>query len=159
MGSDSAGMCQVVGAMREIPTEAEWGDRSDFEVKWALKRFGGKSVEEVWTLFRDDPIETGLEGLHFAPTRVFLYYIAAFVRVIMDDTTRNSELAATIANAFLSLVASRAEEEPETILECWEEIEPALMRLANHQSDFDADVRVYGRFDDWVAEIRSKVGK
>ncbi|AMV37103.1 hypothetical protein [Planctomyces sp. SH-PL62] len=131
-----------------IPTEADWRSEAwDLDTEWAYKNFQGKSYDEAVRLFEENALRYQ-EDVMFMPSRVFGFYLKAYMGYLTSDASRGDSDA---ASCFLSLMDYKSEHEPDEIRPLWPEIEPVLRRLVEHQDDYDADWLIY---EDFRARVR-----
>lgn len=143
----------------ELPTPglAEWGPESDdLDESYARRVFFGKSVEETFPLFARNVIERASE-LRFMPIACFQFYMRAYRDYLLLESTLSNDMAPDAASCFIGLVSEKLEREPETVLPLMPELLPTLRHLALHQSEYDADIDIYGNFADKVAEIEGLI--
>lgn len=134
----------------QIPTEDDWhSEEWCDDTPWAYKHFYGKTIEEAVELFTENALGY-FEDVMFMPSRVFGYYLTAYANYLMSDAARGDSDA---ANGFISLIDARATDKPADLARVWPEVEPVLRRLAERQSDFDADWLIYGSFRSRIHEI------
>ena len=140
----------------KVPTKADWGDlKADPEVRYGYKKFGGKTIEEALSMFVDDPIERGAE-LRFSTVRVVDYYVFCYVNHLLSPA---SEGHSDVASVFIGLVLNRLERYPSQFEQVFDEIFPAVERVADEQYFFDADPNIYGSFSfkrDEILALRAK---
>jgi len=133
-----------------IPTEADW--RSEpwcLDAKYAYQNFHGKSLGEAVKLFEDNALRYQ-EDVLFMPSRVFGYYIKAYMTYLTSDAAQGDSDG---ASCFIALIAFKAEHQPADIAPLWPEIEPVLKRLADHQEWYEALWEVYGSFRSGIHKI------
>jgi hypothetical protein len=130
-------------ARPKIPTKADWGDLgADPEVRYGYKKFGGTSVDEALRLFSDSPIERTAE-LRYSTVKVVDYYILCYVKHILSA---ESEGHCDFASVFIGLVLDRMQRFPDQFRKVFSDVLPAIQRVADEQSFFDADTDIYGSF-------------
>ena len=140
----------------KVPTKADWGDlKVDPEVRYGYRKFGGKTIEQALPMFVDNPIERGAE-LRFSTVRVVDYYIFCYVNHLLSPA---SEGHSDVASVFIGLVLNRLERYPSQFERVFDEIFPAIERVADEQDFFDADTNIYGAFAfkrDEILALRAK---
>ncbi|MFZ6733459.1 hypothetical protein ACO0LG_16145 [Undibacterium sp. Ji42W] len=138
----------------EIPSEEDWGDyRNDLDQKYAHKMFFGKNLEEARLLFEGAVIER-TEELRFMPVIPFRYYIFAYCRYLTSTAVLGRWDASDAASCFLRLVESKLSDESDAISPIMNELMPTIEYVAKNQVLFDADVDIYGDFNEIFSEIR-----
>jgi hypothetical protein len=133
-----------------VPTEDDW--RSEvwsLDTEWAYKNFHGKTAEEAVPLFEESAL-IYQEDLTYMPSRVFGYYLKAYITYLMSDAARGDPDG---ASCFISLINFRIEHDRDDIIPLWPEIEPVLEKLAEHQDVFEAEWVIYGSFRARIHEI------
>jgi hypothetical protein len=133
-----------------VPTEDDW--RSEvwsLDTEWAYKNFHGKTAEEAVPLFEESAL-IYQEDLTYMPSRVFGYYLKAYITYLMSAAARGDSDG---ASCFISLINFRIEHKRDDIIPLWPEIEPVLKKLAEHQDDFEAEWVIYGSFRARIHEI------
>ena len=139
----------------EIPTEADWRSDSvdpdliNLDAAWAYKNFHGKTFDEAVRLFEDNALHYQ-EDLSYMPSRVFGFYLKAFIAYLMSDAARDD---ADAASCFFSLIRFKAEHDRARIIPLWAEIEPILKVFAKRQDDLGADWAAYGSFRSRIRQI------
>lgn len=83
------------------------------------------------------------EDLMYMPSRVFGYYLRAYLNYLLSNDSANDSDG---ASCFFSLIKYKLEWQPEDLQPLWPEIRPVLERLAANQPFFDADYDIYGSF-------------
>ncbi|MFZ6778822.1 hypothetical protein ACO0LD_18515 [Undibacterium sp. Ji83W] len=138
----------------KIPTEKDWGDyKSDLDQKYAYKIFFGKNLEEARHLFQGAVIER-TEELRFMPVIPFQYYIGAYYQYVTSPAVLSNRNAPDAASCFLRLVESKLSDDPVSISPLMKELMPAIEYLAKNQALFDADIDIYGDFNEILLEIK-----
>ncbi|MFZ6681757.1 hypothetical protein [Undibacterium sp. Tian12W] len=137
----------------QIPTEEDWGEyKNDLDQKYAHKMFFGKNLAEARLLFEGAVIERTGE-LRFMPVIPFQYYIGAYCQYVTSPAVLNNRNASDAASCFLRLVESKLRVDPDSISPLMKELMPAIEYLAKNQVLFDADVDIYGDFNEIFSEI------
>ncbi|WP_374585315.1 hypothetical protein [Pseudoduganella sp.] len=135
------------------PGDAEWaGYENDWDARYAHEGLFGKSVEQVQHLFEERNPLSLAEDLHFMPYAAFQYYIFAFAQFLLSDSAPGESDA---ASAFLNLLITRESEEPGSVSELYAQLKPTVEFVATHQWYFDADLDIYGSFEDLGDRIRA----
>lgn len=126
-----------------IPTEDDW--RSEplcLDGEWAYKNFAGRTADEAVRLFEENAPHYQ-EDLLYMPSRVFGYYVRAFLKYLESDPAR---IQPDAASRFVGLIELLASSEPDRLRPIWGEVEPVLRRVVERQDEYDADWCVYGSF-------------
>jgi hypothetical protein len=132
------------------PAREAWGILSvDPEVEYGYGLFGGKTAAEALPLFAENPMERAAE-LQFAPAAVFNYYIFCFVELLLSPQGAGES---DMASCFLRLVRSRMASNGAELAPVWDRLEPAVTKVAQDQSFYDADASIYGSFAEMALEI------
>ena len=135
----------------KIPNEEDWGDwKADLDTSYAHKIFFGKSKSEAIELFADSAISRQ-EDLMWMPNPPFQYYIQAYKEYMLSD---RSEGDSDGASCYLSLIKFKLEEEPDQVIEIFEELLPSLEIVAGRQTFYDADIAIYGDFKKRLSDIK-----
>ena len=133
-----------------VPSEDDWrSEEWSLDTGWAYKNFHGKTTEEAVQLFKENAL-IYQEDVMYMPSRVFGYYLKAYIKYLMSDAAKGDSDG---ASCFISLINFKAEYKRDDIVPLWLEIEPVLKRLAEKQDDFDAGWAAYGSFRSRVHEI------
>ena len=148
-----AGAEQATSAERyrmNVPTEEDWrSEEWGLDTAWAYKHFYGKTTDEAVQLFAENAL-CYQEDVMYMPSRVFGYYLRAYINYLLSDAAKGDSDA---ASCFISLINVKSEHARKDIVPLWPEIEPVLKKLAEHQDDFDADWFPYGCFRSKINEI------
>jgi len=136
----------------DVPTPEDWGDLTeDHEVEYGFETFGGKTIDEALSLFRENPSERAAE-LHFAPTKVFNYYAFCFRQLLMSPESRGEF---SMASSFLGLTLIHAQKDPSALTPVWNELIEAVRFVASNQEFYDADVDIFGSFEELRIQIET----
>jgi hypothetical protein len=128
-----------------VPSRADWGDyESDPDVRYAYRLYGGKPIDQSMPHFIDNPIERASE-LRFAPFVIFRYYVHCFASYLRSAQAAGES---DMASVFLRLVRDMSVNYPDEFAEFYPEIRPAVEHVADNQAFFDADVDIYGSFEE-----------
>jgi hypothetical protein len=134
----------------KIPSRKEWGDfEGDLEAEYAFKIFFGKSTSEAVALIRENPIERASE-LRFMPPAPFRYYVLAYRDYVLSRKSRDDSDA---ASCYLRLIEQKIIEEPYTIWPVMPALIDSVQKVAESQSFYDADLDIYGDFNQISAGI------
>lgn len=126
-----------------VPTEDDWRSEPwDLDVGWAYENFYGKTLEEAVRLFEENALHYQEDVLNM-PSRVFGYYLRAYIVYLMSEAARSDSDG---ASCFVSLINLKAEHKPDDLIPLGPEIEPVLKKLAEEQDHFGADWVIYGSF-------------
>ncbi|MFZ6712884.1 hypothetical protein [Undibacterium sp. TC9W] len=141
----------------QIPTEEDWGEyKNDLDQKYAHKMFFGKNLAEARLLFERAVIER-TEELRFMPVISFRYYIFAYCQYLTSTAVLGRWDASDAASCFLRLVESKLRDESDAISPIMNELMPTIEYVAKNQTLFDADVDIYGDFNEIFSEIKRLV--
>ena len=137
---------------RKVPDKADWaGYKEDLAVRHFHKLAFGKTIDDIQQYFYGGRAIERADELLFAPRPVFQYYVFAFVRFLMSESGEGESDA---ASPFLSLLLERENKDPGSASEIYFELSEAVDFVASHQDYFDADVDIYGSFDERAERIR-----
>ncbi len=126
-----------------IPNTADWDSEPlCLDGRRAHENFGGKDLSEAFELFVDNA-SLYQEDLMFMPARCFLYYVRAYIDYLLCD---KSEGDSDGASCFFSLVEHRSESLSGADKSLRRGAEQLLVKLAENQRWYDADVGIYGSF-------------
>ena len=137
-----------------IPSRADWGEleENDLDGQAALRSFFGKSLEEAEALFQRNALFYQ-EELSAMPAGPFNFYAPALVRYVLSDRASGD---ADGASSFLEMVRWMLEKHHRSIRpEVEEALVSAAADVAGRQEFYEADVAIYGRFEEKLAEIRA----
>jgi len=134
--------------MRSVPTEADWGNwqDGDLDVADAHEVFAGKTNEDVQEDFARAVIER-TDELRWMPKVPFQYYIFGFRDYVMAgkfDLFDSSDAA----SCFLELIEEKLQNQPDYILPVMDELMPAIIHVSRNQAAYDADIDIYGDFQE-----------
>ena len=136
----------------KIPQEEEWrGYEQDLDVINLHRLFFGKSIDDVQQYFGDGWSITRMDELLFSPRPVFQYYVHAFAKYAMSHSAAGDS---DTASPFLSLLEAREERDPGSVKAIYESLSETVDFIASNQEYFDADVEVYGDFEERAKQIR-----
>ena len=134
----------------EIPARKDWGNyKEDFDVRYAYKLYGGKSIDDSMEYFVTSPIERASE-LRFAPFKIYQYYVNCFIRYL---TSEKASEESDMASVFLGLARDMSEKYPVEFSEFYLKIQGAINYVVENQEYYDADYDIYGSFRDVRSEI------
>jgi hypothetical protein len=135
-----------------LPSKADWGDyKSDLDVRYAYRLYGGQTVDQSIQYFIDNPIERASE-LRFAPFPIFRYYVYCFTSYL---TSAQAAGESDMASVFLRLTRDMSVKHPAEFAEFYPQIRSAVEQVAGNQAFFDADVDIYGSFEEIRAAIEA----
>ena len=138
----------------KIPTRADWGeiDHDDLDADWACKTFLGKSFDEAVAMFRENALYYQ-EDLQSMPAFAFNFYAPALVKYITSSQAAGDSDG---ASSFLHMVSWMLKTRRNIISS---ETELLLLgaaeQISRNQAFYEADVSIYGEFQDIYAEIRN----
>lgn len=134
----------------EIPSREDWsGFEKNLDAQYAFKIFFGKSISEAIQLIQKNPIERG-EEIRFMPPVPFRYYILAFRDYVLSEKSRDDSDA---ASCYLHLLDDKVADEPETINPVMPALIESVQKVAEARSFYDADLDIYGDFEQIGARI------
>lgn len=137
---------------KQIPGKAEWaGYENDRDAQHAHGKFYGKSIEQAQRLFYETDVLSRAEDLHFMPRAAFQYYIFVFALFLLSDQSLGDPDA---ASSFLRLLIVRESEERGCVADVYAELKPSIDLVSSHQARFDADLDIYGSFEELAARLR-----
>ena len=139
-----------------IPTLEDWHSEPwDLDIPCAFRNFNGKTVAEAVLLFEENSLRYQ-EDLMFMPSRVFGYYLRAYIAYLMSPA---SALDSDGAGCFLGLIAHKVKYKPADVRPLWPEILPVLEHLAMHEEFFDTVPEIDGSFLQRAEEIVTAFGE
>ncbi len=137
-----------------IPEGKDWGDcEDDLDQKFARDLYLGKSNEEMEERFLSGPIEVASE-LQFMPRIPFQYYMIGFRDSVLSLKHNEFDIS-TSASSFLNLVRYKLKNDRGDILPIMDTLKTAIDYIAENQSKYDADIDIYGDFNEVKTEIES----
>jgi hypothetical protein len=141
----------------DIPGAEEWTRQNDdVDARNVHAFWFGKSLDEVQPHFAGgQSIQRGDELL-FMPRRAFQFYIFAFAQYVMSDAAIGD---ADGASAFLRFLAARETEDPGSVSQIYEQLQPTIEFVAESQARFAAAHGVYGDFHEKAAELARLCGR
>ena len=123
------------------PTQGE-----NLDEKLAAEHFLGKSASQAETLFRENAIHYAGD-LIWMGDKAFAFYFPAFSR-FLESTHADGD--ADALNSLASVIAFRAEHEPQSITGARDAVLSALNYCADNYSKFKVQAAIYG-------DLRSKL--
>ena len=137
-----------------VPTEEEWGDyQADLDRKYAHDLFAGHTNEEMQPHFYRNVIELADE-LRWMPEVPFRYYMLGFRDFIMARKFAHLENS-DAASCFLGLTEEKLKSHPGFILPIMPELLPAIRHVGQNQTSFDAEEKIYGKFQEKLDRIEA----
>jgi hypothetical protein len=137
-----------------VPTETDWGNyRDDLDQNYAHDQFAGKTNDEMQPHFFRNVIER-TDELRWMPEVPFRYYMLGFrdfVAAGKFDDLWDSD----VASCFLSLVEEKLTKQPAYILPIMNDLLSTVRHVAEHQSEFNADPKIYGDFREKLNRIEA----
>jgi hypothetical protein len=139
-----------------IPSRSDWGDFEDgSETYFAYRKFGEKSLDELKEFYIENP--TSCFGyLQHSPDIPFRYYILGFeIALLSPDLFAPGGDAACVASCFLGILKWEMKQSPQRVLPVMEHLMPLAAYVAANQSKYDADVEIFGSFQETFSAIQS----
>jgi len=138
----------------DVPTEADWGDyRADLDQKYAHDLFVGHTNQEMLPHFQRNVIER-TDDLRWMPELPFRYYMLGF-RDFVAHAEINPDWAPDAATCFLDLTLEKLRKQPSYILPIMTDLLPTLRQVAQNQDVWRAKKKIYGDFEQKLAEIET----
>jgi hypothetical protein len=139
-----------------VPDESAWyGYQDDLDVRYMHGLFFGKSIAEVQEYFAGGRAIERSSELLFAPRPVFQYYVQAFAEFLLSERGAGESDA---ASPFLHLLENREEKDPGSVRDIYSSLAGCVDYVAQNQDYFEADVDIYGDFNEQAARIRQSCG-
>jgi len=138
----------------KIPSKAHWGkiDKNDLDANWAYKQFFGKSFSEAERMFQENALYYQ-EDLQSMPEIPFNFYVQALEKYIVSERAKDDSDG---ASSFLAMVAWMLKTQQGIISkENRNKLISASAYITNNQSFYDADIDIYGKFEDRLKEINN----
>ncbi len=137
--------------LTKLPRESEWhSEEWTIDTASAHKHFFGKSLEEAEKLFRENSI-LYQEDLMWMPFIPCCYYLQTYSRYLLSDSSaRDSDGA----SCYITLIEWLAEDVRRIPVDLKTLIDRTLQRLASDQQSFEADITIYGSFEERVGKIK-----
>lgn len=92
--------------------------------------------------------------LQWMPEVPFRYYMLGFRGFVMAGKFAHLEKS-NAASCFLSLIEEKLESHPGHILPIMPELLPAIRHVGQNQTSFDADEKIYGKFQEKLDRIEA----
>ncbi len=141
--------------MLSIPTENDWGNwHVNLDQSFAHDLYFGKSNSEMNAHFLNAPIEAAGE-LQFIASIPFQYYVIGFRDSVLSKAHPEPLDVSDAASSFMRLILVRIKDNPEDIAFIKNELMPSLKYIAGHQNAYEADINIYGSFEDIYNEIQA----
>ena len=135
-----------------IPDKNAWsGYEDDLDGKYFHDLVYGKSIEEVQQHFGGGSSIERSDELLFSPRLVFQYYVLAFGQFVMSEKEKGDSDSAC---PFLKLLISKEKKDKGSVSNIYNLLSETVDFIANNQEYFDADVNIYGDFEELANEIR-----
>lgn len=137
----------------KIPTKADWGkvNHGDLDADYAYKQFFGKSYEDAIEMFKRNALHYQ-EDLQSMPTAAFNFYAPAFAEYI---TSAEAAEDSDGASSFLHMVSWMIKTDRKKIFPETEQLLlVAAENVAGNQAFYDADIDIYGKFQNIYAQIQ-----
>ena len=139
-----------------VPGPEEWSGHNDVDARNVHAFWFGKSLDEVQQHFAGgQSIQRGDELL-FMPRRAFQFYIFAFAQYVMSEAAIGD---AGGASAFLGFLTARETDDPGSVAQIYDQLEPTIEFVAESQARFAADHDVHGDFREKAAELARLCGR
>ncbi|TAA48364.1 hypothetical protein [Corallincola spongiicola] len=129
---------------RKIPCSQDWGDLSDPDAFDSYEKFYQKSNDEMQVEFKKNVIQS-CSGLRWMPIKPFMYYIFGLKQYIESNDFGFYDKSDAVS-CFFELINEKAATYPENVKEIYSELKPLLDYISENQSEYDADVDIYGDF-------------
>ena len=137
---------------KKIPDEAAWeGYKGDLDVEYFHKLAFGKSIDDVQESFEGARSIERADELLRAPRRIFQYYIFAYAQYLMSESAAGESDS---ASPFLSLLEKREKRDPGSVAVIYSSLSEVVDFVASHQDYFEANVDIYGNFQEQAERIR-----
>lgn len=139
-----------------VPSETQWGNwQDDLDTAYAHRVLNGKTLDEVAALFAENPIEVA-ESLQFTPCQVAVFYLQGCISYLSSDASKGHPDA---ASSFLRLIAEMVRTCPRGVFSPVAPFLESLRLIAERQSFYDADTKIYGSFLDRFRDIKAALEK
>lgn len=130
-------------AESSIPDRDDWGDISDnFDLRDAYDIFFGRSRRDAAALLSKNVLARA-QDIRFMPKIPFSYYILGFCDLVLSGSYGDSH-AWDVADSFISVLETRASENPEQLRSAFEHISKALDYILKNQNSLGLSVDIYG---------------
>lgn len=135
------------------PSRADWGkiDKDNPDAQWAFDTFLGKSFAAAEAMFESNAL-AHQEDLQSMPSVPFNFYVPALITYITSERAKGDSDG---ASSFLHMISSLLKSNPAIMSS---DTKHALVRaakqIAERQGFYDADISIYGKFNDLYAEIQ-----
>ena len=141
-----------------IPTEKDWGNyKSDLDIFHAYKIFAGKTNSEAVNEFKKNVINR-CDDLRWMPLVPFQFYLLAYRDYILAGNFDIFDKADAVS-CFIGLVKEVLINKSEFISPLIEELMPTLKHIAENQNFYEADIDIYGDFNNELKEIEALIAK
>jgi hypothetical protein len=138
--------------MDKIPDKNAWGYyKEDLDVEYFRRLAFGKSIDEIQCHFGEAQSISRSDELLFSPRAVFQYYVFAFANFLKSEKAKGDPDS---ASPFLSLLDAREKMDPGSVKEIFFRLSEIVEFVASHQQYFDADIDIYGDFQERAKLIR-----
>ncbi len=158
-----------------IPTEEDWDNwkndpPKDDVASWdraaAKKNFLGKSIKETFSMFRSNFIAY-MDDFYVMPRICFRYYIFSLAKYLekIADAPQKSEFEFSVvdtssaASCFFSFIEVRIKNDIEAVRDIFKELWPYVLKVANNQDKYAANLEIYGDFRLKAEEIKTLAQK
>jgi len=128
----------------DVPSLEDWHNEPwEIDTPYAYQNFYGLDLHDATLLFHDGKSLHRQENLVYMPSRVFRYYVKAFVAYLLSGEAMEDSDG---ASGFISMLELKIRRRLGDVLAVWNDIRPALIRLSEDQAFYAADPRIYGDF-------------
>lgn len=136
------------------PSKSTWGDTSgDLDAAYAERMFFGKTRAEAQQLFVENAISRQ-EDLSSMPARCLHFYIHSYMDYLLSEQSRGDSDA---ASCFISLATWRCDEIRGGGDALVFRVDHVLDHISKRQVWYEADVDIYGEFDELTSKCRAKL--
>jgi hypothetical protein len=137
-----------------IPTKTDWGNiDGDLDIKDAYQDFYGKTNDEMEKEFKANIFER-CSSLRCMPIEPFKYYIFGLKQYI-DRSEYDDFHRPDAASCFIDLIYERLMSNIDSMRSIMDELLPTILKIANNQELFEADIDIYGDFGEMLEKIKA----
>ncbi len=137
----------------DLPTVADINVFDSLDEQAAVRRFLGKTLNEVETWCRDGFALDVTQDLYWIGPRAFNFYVEAVVRYLKSEASLGDSDA---VNGFLGMTEFRLDDDPHPVVH-WPTVLEGLNAVLDNYENFDVTPELYGDLRPRYAAIRQQL--
>src|SRR5437899_3169078 len=126
--------------MQAPPPKSAFGNMADLDVRHAWKVFGGRSLEDAYREFTQNPFGR-VDNFRWVAPEAFVFYFPIVARyVTSEDAKGDSDTISSLAG----ILEFQLEENGPGLSPVFGDIEAISRHIINHYADYELDYDIYG---------------